>query len=182
MVSSPSLAPRSDQYRKPKWPPSQHHGLPPDLFLLLVKAMVEDIGVAPSDHVEMDPLDASGVVVTYRPLSYVIQGRKDIAASIADGSTAIFEVHGRHTTTSSEVLEYIDRKSAIFLDRWVISLPYIDSEIQWLSEKHKSRGYFDLRVSSRHVVGLANCKGCYQEPPRAKHRGAMPCCEVEGAP
>src|ERR1700744_4945156 len=145
MVSFKDLAQRSNQYRKAKWPPSEHRGLPPDLFLSLVNDVVEHVATAPSDHVEMDPLDASGVVVTYRPLSYVIQGRKDLAASIADGSTAFFEVHGRHTTTSSEVLEYIDRQSAAVLDRWVISLPHLDREIQSLSETHKPRGSIDLR-------------------------------------
>lgn len=118
--------------------------------------MVEEIGVAPPDHVEMDSLDVSGIVVSYRPLSYVIEGRKSLASSIADGSIAVFEVHGQHTTTSPEVLEYIDRQSAVVLERWVVSLTYLDSTVEQLSENHKSRGYFDLRVSSLPSVGLAN--------------------------
>ena len=109
---------------------------------------MEDIGVSPPDHVEMDPLDASGIVVTYRPLSHVIEGRKDLASSIADGSTAFFEVHGRHSTTSQEVLDYIDHRSAIVLDRWVVSLTHLDSEIERLADEHKSRGYFVLQVRS----------------------------------
>lgn len=150
VLRSPSQL--SNLNRLPKWPPTVQRGLSSDLFLLLVKTMVEDIGVAPADHVEMDPLD----VVTYRPLSWMIDRRKDIASHINNGSSACFEIHGHHTTTSKETLEYIDLQRAIVLDRWVVSLAYIDNELERLADTHKSRGYFDLRVSSLRTIEPTN--------------------------
>jgi hypothetical protein len=122
------------------------------VFLSLAKTMVEVLGVAHPDHVAIDPLDESGIVVEYRPLSWIIGRRKELASQIADGSTAVFEVHGRHSTTSPEVLEHIDHQSALVLDRWVVSLTWLDDELKRLAEEHKARGYFDLQVSSLPVM------------------------------
>jgi hypothetical protein len=148
-VSSSKESPLSNTSRVPKWAPRDQRGLPPGLFLQLVKTVVEDLGIAPPEHVEMDPLDAFGVVVQFRSLSYVIQGRKVLARNVAEGDTAVFEVHGHHTTTSSEVLDHIDRRTALILDKWVISLTYLDVELTQFADKYKSRGFFDLRVSSQ---------------------------------